>query len=424
MAAARKAVRPGIASAVGRRARCRQGGADARARARGRVQASARAARPTSGSCSAGNALLVGAGASAACNARRASSSTATCRTRRCRRAPGTTRTRSTRSPASAASITAPVAHEQPETTPGAHLSSDAAAGARQSVRLPSRPARDGAALPAGARALGEADRRRRRCIGWQRRSRSSPSATTFRRSLPTRAARSRAARSSCSRSTSPSRSRKQLRALEAGGEVPRASPAGAARACSTSTLLQPAAAAMGDSAGAAIQPAALARPRRDVRRAVRCLAIQPRRACGRRAPPTGLPPMTGCQVINHTPAGYALRQIDREPDRLRIGDLIALRVEGRTGAAGGDGALVPQHAQRQRARVRLRAPLRQSGGRSGAAGGVPPTASFRSWCCPRTDGDRSRTRRPRRCWSRRATFQARAGDHAAPRQARPVSPC
>jgi hypothetical protein len=34
--------------------------------------------------------------------------------------------------------------------------------------------------------------------------------------------------------------------------------------------------------------------------------------------------------VINHTPAGYALRQIDTVHAVLRIGDLIALRVEGR----------------------------------------------------------------------------------------------
>jgi hypothetical protein len=47
---------------------------------------------------------------------------------------------------------------------------------------------------------------------------------------------------------------------------------------------------------------------------------------------PTGLPVMTACQVINHTPAGYALRQIDANPTALRIGDLIALRVEGRSG--------------------------------------------------------------------------------------------
>ena len=46
---------------------------------------------------------------------------------------------------------------------------------------------------------------------------------------------------------------------------------------------------------------------------------------------PAGLPTMTNCQVINHTPAGYALRQVDHAPCVLRIGDLIALRVEGRT---------------------------------------------------------------------------------------------
>jgi hypothetical protein len=47
---------------------------------------------------------------------------------------------------------------------------------------------------------------------------------------------------------------------------------------------------------------------------------------------PAGLPAMTTCQVINHTPAGYALRQIDPAPAALRIGDLVALRVEGRGG--------------------------------------------------------------------------------------------
>jgi hypothetical protein len=42
-----------------------------------------------------------------------------------------------------------------------------------------------------------------------------------------------------------------------------------------------------------------------------------------------GLPAMNTCQVINHTPAGYALRQVEAH-GALRIGDLIALRVEGR----------------------------------------------------------------------------------------------
>ena len=41
---------------------------------------------------------------------------------------------------------------------------------------------------------------------------------------------------------------------------------------------------------------------------------------------------MMNCQVINHTPAGYALRQTDSAPASLRIGELIALRIEGRGG--------------------------------------------------------------------------------------------
>ena len=43
-------------------------------------------------------------------------------------------------------------------------------------------------------------------------------------------------------------------------------------------------------------------------------------------------PPMTQCQVVNHTTGGYALRQVDGTPTPLRVGDLIALRVEGRDG--------------------------------------------------------------------------------------------
>jgi hypothetical protein len=49
-------------------------------------------------------------------------------------------------------------------------------------------------------------------------------------------------------------------------------------------------------------------------------------------SPPTRLPPLAHCEVINHTPAGYALRQVDPEPSPLRIGELIGLRVEGRAG--------------------------------------------------------------------------------------------
>ncbi|HVE49266.1 MAG TPA: hypothetical protein VNG69_06560 [Casimicrobiaceae bacterium] len=47
---------------------------------------------------------------------------------------------------------------------------------------------------------------------------------------------------------------------------------------------------------------------------------------------PTGIPAMSTCQVINHTPAGYALRQSEASPPTLRIGELVALKVEGRGG--------------------------------------------------------------------------------------------
>src|SRR6185437_2428455 len=50
---------------------------------------------------------------------------------------------------------------------------------------------------------------------------------------------------------------------------------------------------------------------------------------------PPGVPPppaMSQCQVVNHTTGGYALRQVDGTPTPLRVGDLIALRVEGREG--------------------------------------------------------------------------------------------
>ena len=47
---------------------------------------------------------------------------------------------------------------------------------------------------------------------------------------------------------------------------------------------------------------------------------------------PAGAPAMSHCQVINHTSGGYALRQTDLHPAALRIGDLIALRIEGRSG--------------------------------------------------------------------------------------------
>jgi len=54
-------------------------------------------------------------------------------------------------------------------------------------------------------------------------------------------------------------------------------------------------------------------------------------RHAGTAGPAIPMPPLTHCQVINHTPAGYALRHTDANPGAMRIGELIALRVEGRT---------------------------------------------------------------------------------------------
>ncbi|MEP7205444.1 MAG: hypothetical protein ABI920_00785 [Casimicrobiaceae bacterium] len=42
------------------------------------------------------------------------------------------------------------------------------------------------------------------------------------------------------------------------------------------------------------------------------------------------LPAAARCEVINHTPAGYALRQLDTRTTTLRIGELVAIAVEGR----------------------------------------------------------------------------------------------
>jgi hypothetical protein len=55
-------------------------------------------------------------------------------------------------------------------------------------------------------------------------------------------------------------------------------------------------------------------------------------RHSGVAVPPKSAAPLMHCQVINHTPVGYALRQTDAHPPPLRIGELVALRVEGRSG--------------------------------------------------------------------------------------------
>ena len=47
-------------------------------------------------------------------------------------------------------------------------------------------------------------------------------------------------------------------------------------------------------------------------------------------APSPDLPVPSACQILNHTPGGYALRQLGMAPTPLRIGDLIAIEIEGR----------------------------------------------------------------------------------------------
>jgi hypothetical protein len=47
-------------------------------------------------------------------------------------------------------------------------------------------------------------------------------------------------------------------------------------------------------------------------------------------APTLDLPTPSTCQIINQTPGGYALRQLGMAPAPLRIGDLIAIEIEGR----------------------------------------------------------------------------------------------
>ena len=270
-------------------------------------------ARPNKRVLLGGNRLLVALRPSLPAVRRCASSPTATCRTRRCPPRTWHDAHAIYASPASAACTSADRA-VTPRRRPRA-LRAGAAARAGQSVRLRAGPARDRAAITCRSTRTGRSSPTSRRCTGWRRRSRSSRSVTIFRRSPRTRAARSRAARSSSWPSISRSRSRSSARARG------RRRVAGRRRseriAAPLPDAAEAAAAAVGDSAGAAVQPAALARPGRDVRRdSPACGSTAAGRHAGVTAPPTRLPMLTHCEVINHTPAGYALRQTDPHPAR------------------------------------------------------------------------------------------------------------
>ncbi len=123
-----------------------------------------------------------------------------------------------------------------------------------------------------------------------------------------------------------------QLRALEAGGEVPSGTGRDPAARLQYISLLKRLLRQW------AIPPARQFNRLPSRARVVTCAGLSGIWQYSRGAhagvarPPTGLPQMANCQVINHTPAGYALRQTDATPAALRIGELIALRVEGRTG--------------------------------------------------------------------------------------------
>ena len=122
-----------------------------------------------------------------------------------------------------------------------------------------------------------------------------------------------------------------QIRALEAGGDVPTGVPRDAKGRLQYLALLKRLLRQW------AIPPARQFNRLPSRARVVTCSGLsgvwQYSRGvhAGVKQPPTGLPPMANCQVINHTPAGYALRQTDPAPTALRIGDLVALRIEGRT---------------------------------------------------------------------------------------------
>ena len=121
-----------------------------------------------------------------------------------------------------------------------------------------------------------------------------------------------------------------QLRALEAGGAVPAAAGAAPTAKADYMTLLRRLLRQW------AIPPARQFNRLPSRARVVMCAGLPAVWQYSRGTRPDlpgavpGLPAMNTCQVINHTPAGYALRQVETAHAALRIGDLIALRVEGR----------------------------------------------------------------------------------------------
>ena len=112
--------------------------------------------------------------------------------------------------------------------------------------------------------------------------------------------------------------------------------------------------------------------------------------------PPTGLPPMANCQVINHTPAGYALRQTDTVPAALRIGELIALRVEGRNSLQVAMVRWFRNTLKGSGLEFGCELLVRQSRSRRGRGRRTRTTARCSRWsCCPRTPTARAEASPP-----------------------------
>ena len=157
-----------------------------------------------------------------------------------------------------------------------AHVRPGAAARARESLRLPPGRARAGAALPAGARPLGEAHRHGARAPDGEGGGRSSRWATTSRRSRRTRAARWRGRSSTCSPSTSPSSCRSSCAATSPAAPLPEGVRDGSGRVAYIALHEAPAA-PVGHPAGAPVQPPAVEGTGGDLRRACK--------ACGNTVP-------------------------------------------------------------------------------------------------------------------------------------------
>ena len=134
-------------------------------------------------------------------------------------------------------------------------------------------------------------------------------------------------------------------------------------------------------------------------------------RHSGVAVPPKSTPPLMHCQVINHTPAGYALRQTDAASARAahrRAGGAAGRRPRR---SAGRDRPLVPQHDARQRARIRLRSAERQPRSRVRGAGrraGRQARSGRRAArSTPASPGPRTRCRRSSSPRARSASIRA-----------------